>query len=189
MMPVEARPSFASDPFAAPAGVVRRGRAAKIVGGCTAALALAGAIAFTLTGGVRLHTRAAAKSVTPAPQVEMPAAPATVAAAAVEAPAPAGTFEVDDIPAPPPSTAALAATGATEQASSKVPTNPKKRFGRLTIKGEARYKNVWFDGKRMLGTGTRSFLVFCGMHTIAVNEKSESKDIEVPCNGEFAVAK
>ena len=67
--------------------------------------------------------------------------------------------------------------------------DPKKRFGRLTIKADARSKNVWFDGKRMLGSGQRSFLVLCGMHTIAVGDKVDAKDIEIPCNGEYVAAK
>jgi hypothetical protein len=62
---------------------------------------------------------------------------------------------------------------------------PKKKFGRLVIKADPKTKHVWFDGKRMLGAGTRSFLVFCGMHTIAINDKADTKDIEVPCNGEY----
>lgn len=65
--------------------------------------------------------------------------------------------------------------------------DPKKRFGKLTIRAEAKHKNVYFDGKRMLGTGQRSFLVFCGMHTIAVTDKTDTKDVEIPCDGEYVV--
>lgn len=68
-------------------------------------------------------------------------------------------------------------------------TDPKKRFGKLTIKGEATKKQVWFDGKRMLGSGNRTFLVFCGIHTVAVSDKTAQKDLEVPCNGELTIEK
>ncbi|MBX3203234.1 MAG: hypothetical protein KF894_34235, partial [Labilithrix sp.] len=71
----------------------------------------------------------------------------------------------------------------------KAPVEPKTRFGKLTIKADAKRKNVWFDGKRMLGSGQRSFTVFCGMHTIAVADKTDARDVEVPCNGEYVVSK
>lgn len=67
---------------------------------------------------------------------------------------------------------------------------PKKKvLGKLTIKSDPKTKNVWMDGKRMLGVGYRTFLVACGMHTIAVNDKADAKDVEIPCNGEYAIGK
>lgn len=67
---------------------------------------------------------------------------------------------------------------------------PKKKvLGKLTIKADPRTKNVWMDGKRMLGSGHRTFLVACGMHVIAVNDKTDAKDVEIPCNGEYAIGK
>ena len=72
-------------------------------------------------------------------------------------------------------------------------TDPNKRFGHLVIKGDAaKGKQVWFDSKRMLGKGERSFLVFCGMHQMAITDGATTrvtadtlaKDVEVPCNGE-----
>jgi hypothetical protein len=180
----DVRPAAESDPFAAP-GVPKRGRLAAIAGACAGVLALVGATAFVLSGGVRSHATNAVVS----PMTEANVAPATTAAAV---PPPAETLEIDAIPAPPPPTAiaeAVAPVAKAEPTAAKVPTEPKKRFGKLTIKSEARHKNVWFDGKRMLGSGQRSFLVFCGMHTVAVADKADAKDIEVPCNGEYIVSR
>jgi len=171
-----ARPSLVSDPFASPPAVVaRRGRIAAIAGACAGVLALVGVSAIVLAGGARAEAKAA--SAAQAVQV-------SVAAAAIATPVSAEAR--DEVPAPP-SVTVDAPTR--EPAAAKAPTDPKKRFGKLTIKGEARRKNVWFDGKRMLGSGRRSFTVFCGMHTIAVSDKSDAKDVEVPCNGEYVVSK
>lgn len=74
-------------------------------------------------------------------------------------------------------------------AKPEAPSTSEKRFGKLTLKGDATRRVVWFDGKRMLGTGQRSFTVYCGMHTVAVSDKADSKDIEIPCNGEYVVSK
>lgn len=65
----------------------------------------------------------------------------------------------------------------------------KKAFGKLTIKGDARTKNVYMDGKRMLGAGTRTFAVLCGSHSIAVGTKDDAHGVDVPCNGELVVGK
>ena len=105
----------------------------------------------------------------------MGAAPSVVTAEVVPAPAPVVTAEA----APVVEVTKPAADG-----------DPKtKRLGKLTIKADPKTKNVWFDGKRMLGTGQRTFLVACGMHTIAVNDKKDARDVEVPCNGEYAIGK
>ena len=145
-----------------------------------AAMAVVGIIglvavgAFALARIGRLHAAPAAAAAKPAP-IE---APVALAAPPVE------TVELDAISVP--------LANKSEEASkpspgAKVSPDPKKRFGRLSIRSEARYKNVWFDGKRMLGTGQRSFLVFCGMHTIAVADKTDTKDVEIPCDGEYTV--
>jgi hypothetical protein len=165
-----------TDALLPPTVVPRPSRRALILGAC-GVLALAGVTIALAAGGTPSHDVAALKG------HEMP----TAAAAAIVAPPPAETVAAA-APAPDrePSTAT---TTKTESAAAKVPTDPKKRFGKLTIKADAKRKNVWFDGKRMLGSGQRSFLVFCGMHTIAVSDKADTKDIEVPCNGEFVVGK
>ncbi len=174
-----ARPSLASDPFASPpAFVARRGRIAAIAGACAGGLALVGVSAIVLAGGARAQAKVASAAQT---------AQVSAAAAAIATPGVAETAARDDLPAPPTTTAA--ATSAREPAAAKASTDPKKRFGKLTIKGEARRKNVWFDGKRMLGSGQRSFTVFCGMHTIAVSDKSDARDVDVPCNGEYVVSR
>jgi hypothetical protein len=175
-----------SDPFAMPDGIApslfaRRGRLLAIAGGaCTAVLAL------VVVSSVAL-SKAHVKTASATQAVSMPAAAAAAAPeAAAAAPAAAETIELD-APVPPPPAAADRA-GAVEPGT-KMPLDPKKRFGKLTIKADAKHKNVWFDGKRMLGSGQRTFMVFCGMHTIAVSDKAETKDIEIPCNGEYTVSK
>lgn len=82
-------------------------------------------------------------------------------------------------PAPPtpapPSTAAVA--------------NAKDGWAKLTIKGPAKGHRVYLDGKMLLGKGERSFTVRCGEHSIAIGNKTEAKDVDVPCNGEYVVSK
>ena len=63
------------------------------------------------------------------------------------------------------------------------------KYGRLTITGDARSRDVFMDGKRMLGRGQRTFSVMCGMHTIAVNLRSDAHEVEIPCNAELVVGK
>jgi hypothetical protein len=114
----------------------------------------------------------------PAAAAEPPKVEAAVAAAPPPAPEPAPVVEA---PAPPPAPEPAAAPA---EVVGENATDPKKRWGTLTIKSK---KQVWFDGKRMLGTGNRSFMVYCGMHTVAVAEKTAQKDMEVPCNGELTI--
>jgi hypothetical protein len=174
----DGRPALESDPFAMPPGMfASRGRLAAIAGACAGVLALVAVSAVVLGGGARSHIKAAATT----QAVQQPAAAPAPAAVAPE------TVELDT-PAPPPA-APSASEASTTESKPSTPTDPKKRFGKLTIKADAKHKNVWFDGKRMLGSGQRSFLVFCGMHTIAVTDKADTKDVEVPCNGELTVAK
>jgi len=113
------------------------------------------------------------------------------AAAAVQAPPPAQVIVAQPIPEPEAAPAATAAAAPSEPAEvvGEFATDAKKRWGTLTIRPDAKTKNVWLDGKRMLGTGKRSFMVYCGVHTIAVNEKADQKDMEVPCNGELTIGK
>jgi hypothetical protein len=64
-----------------------------------------------------------------------------------------------------------------------------KRWGRLSVAGDARGKDVFMDGKRMLGRGARSFTVMCGTHSIAIGNRADAHDLEVPCNAELVVGK
>lgn len=66
---------------------------------------------------------------------------------------------------------------------------PKKIYGRLSITGEARAKDVFLDGKRLLGRGTRNFTVMCGAHTISVGVRNDPHDVDVPCGAELVVSK
>jgi len=58
-----------------------------------------------------------------------------------------------------------------------------KKYARLTVAGEARSRDVFMDGKRMLGKGARSFTVLCGTHTVAIGERSNTREVEIPCTG------
>lgn len=80
---------------------------------------------------------------------------------------------------PPPPTTATAAQAKTE----------KTGWARLTIKGAAKGHRVYLDGKMLLGQGQRTFMIRCGDHTIAVGNKTDAKDVDVPCNGEYVVSK
>lgn len=62
------------------------------------------------------------------------------------------------------------------------------KFGKLTITGAATRHHVFMDGKRFLGTGTRSFTVMCGSHAIGIDSRTDTKDLEVPCGGELVVS-
>lgn len=176
---IVARERIESDPFAVPGLVPNRtrSRAFVIAGACAGFLALVGITSVAVarpSHALATKTRAAVTTpietrFEPAPVVR--ATPAAMRALAAHPPA------VEP--------AASAAEPAESEPAGKMSNDPKRRFGRLTIKADSKTKTVWFDGKRMLGNGTRSFMVFCGMHTVAVNDKSDAKDVEVPCNGEF----
>lgn len=90
-----------------------------------------------------------------------------------------------DLPAPPPTAAAESAPPAASEAKKA----EDRGFGRLYVRGAAKHNRVYFDGKLLLGRGQRSFMVFCGPHTIAVGNKADARDVEVPCNGALVVSK
>jgi len=119
---------------------------------------------------------------------------AAPAAAATEAEPPKAVETVAAVTPPPPVPAPVveapaAAPEAVAEVVGEKATDPAKRWGTLTIKDAATKKQVWFDGKRMLGNGKRSFMVYCGIHTVAVSDKTAQKDMEVPCNGELTIEK
>jgi hypothetical protein len=143
-----------------------------VAGACAGVLALAGATVLMIGNGASAEASAASRIV-PTAQAVQAAMPSPVAD-------------------PPLASRELDRASATEEGA--IPAKPDKpekkpRFGKLTIKSEAKYKNVFFDGKRMLGTGQRTFLVYCGKHTIAVSDKASFKEIEIPCGGEYVVSK
>lgn len=149
-----------------------RRRIVFVAGTCAGVLALAGATVFAIGNRARVEAFAAMQAV-PTAQAVQAAMPSPVADP------PAAALEMDRAPTP------------DDGAIPGKPEKPEKktRFGKLTIKSEAKYKNVYFDGKRMLGTGQRTFLVYCGKHTIAVTDKAKVKEIEIPCGGEYVVSK
>ena len=148
--------------FTIPDGLVRTGGSRIGIAAVALGVVLGVAALLAIRPGRHDAPRPAA-AVAPPPVVAVP----VVAAAPVVTAAPAPAVEV------------------TKPAADADPKT--KRLGKLTIKADPKTRNVWFDGKRMLGTGQRTFLVACGMHTIAVNEKTEARDVEVPCNGEYAI--
>jgi len=148
-------------------------------GALVAAAAFAG-IVLSATSGSRVEPASsgapAAAAAAPAPTAAdrdglgtasvAPPSPSVPTAAVAPAPAPAGprpTATVEERPA-------------------------AKKFGRLTIGGSARSKNVFLDGKRLLGSGARTFTVFCGTHDISVGERNDGREMDVPCNGELVVS-
>ena len=185
--------------IALPPGLVGgRRRVAWVAGTMAGVVALAAAAALVV--GARAQVKHAVKTAKLPPVAAVqaaapPPAPPAPLPVATEAPA----LELDALPPPAAAPEAPPAAETAEPNPEKIADksaakaadkpDPKNRFGRLTIKADAKVKNVWFDGKRMLGTGQRSFLVFCGMHTIAVNEKTDNRDIEIPCNGEYTVSR
>ena len=98
---------------------------------------------------------------------------------------------------PPPDLAASTpvATASTPVAAPAAPRDEamskpaSKRWGRLSVAGDARGRDVFMDGKRMLGRGARSFTVMCGTHSIAIGNRADAHDVEVPCNAELVVGK
>ena len=70
-----------------------------------------------------------------------------------------------------------------------VESRTKDGWAKLTIRGPAKGHRVYLDGKMLLGKGARSFTVRCGEHSIAIGNKTEAKDVDVPCNGEYVVSK
>ena len=106
--------------------------------------------------------------------------------APVIAPQPAVAPAVVAAPAPAPAPVALTVVAPRNEASTKSGAN---KYGRLTIAGDARAKDVFMDGKRMLGHGARSFSVMCGTHTISVSVRNDAHEVEIPCNAELVVGK
>jgi len=85
-----------------------------------------------------------------------------------------------------PTVAVAAPAPASEESAAKAAA---KRFGRLSIAGDARSRDVFLDGKRLLGRGARSFTVMCGTHSIAVGTRTDAHDVDVPCNAELVLSK
>jgi hypothetical protein len=125
----------------------------------------------------RPDPRATVPAETPPPDLDVKAPVYESQPAVAPAPAPA---------APAPAAVTLSVVPAHNDASAKSGAN---KYGRLTITGDARSKDVFMDGKRMLGRGARSFSVMCGPHTIAVSVRSDAHDVDIPCNAELVVGK
>lgn len=176
-----------SDPLAPlPVMLPHRARVTATAGACAGVFAAVVAVAIFLSGEMRSHGNAKVVSATPDAPLVVPLA------TQAEAPVAPPTVEVVEVQGPLLALSATTPTGAAPTSTASLAVSaepPKKRLGRLSIKGDARHKSVWFDGKRMLGSGQRSFVVFCGLHTVAVGNKGDAKDIEVPCNGEYVVSK
>lgn len=160
------------------------------------AVAIGGALALAVIG------LAGARTLRPAPHAaslgtRSPAdtailanlANATAVATATQEPEPTPPPPVA-APAPAPPSAAPVATKAGFVISVAQKGTGAGNFGRLTLRGEARSKPIYMDGKLLLGTGsTRSYLVYCGMHTISVAARTGGVKVDIPCGGEMTVAK
>jgi hypothetical protein len=181
-----AEPSEMVGPMFGPRFGVRR----QVLGASAAAFAL---LSLLVVGTFAIHASSSSDT-----KAMANAANAVNAAAAQPVGAPAEAPAIDLAPqpavAPPPvlATSALAASVALTMIAPHPDAATKSgggKYGRLTIAGDARAKDVFMDGKRMLGRGQRTFSVMCGMHTIAVNVRSDAHEVEIPCNAELVVGK
>jgi hypothetical protein len=150
----------------------------------------------SLSSGSRARKRLAMAAV---------AAVAVAAMAAVTAGLKGKADQSSGPPRPPPTALAAEPPPATEVAEAPPPTVAKETpapsvakaappkaptgLGRLVIAGEAKSRAVYMDGKLMLGSGARSFNVRCGPHTLAVGNKADAREIEIPCNGETKITR
>lgn len=101
-----------------------------------------------------------------------------------------GPSVVVDVPPPPPPVLDTMPAAANVAVAARVVTNEPvkpRRLGKLSLRGAAAYKRVYFDGKLLLGNRARSFDVYCGDHTISIGVRNDEHEIEVPCGGEFVV--
>ena len=88
---------------------------------------------------------------------------------------------------PPPDFSASANATPTPKPAPAPAATAAPKFARLTIAGNAQRGFVFLDGKRLLGKGDRSFTVTCGVHQIAVGERTAVREVDVPCNAEYVV--
>ena len=159
-----------------PSPIPMRGLRRRVLGAAAGGAAMLAVVALGL----------ASLGATPSPLAER-------APAAANAPA-AGDLLPPDLDAKPsaraPVTAATPVTPVTPAPLAPPESRPlAQRFGRLSIVGDARGRDVFLDGKRMLGKGTRSFTVVCGTHSIAIGTRADAHDLDVPCNAELTLGK
>lgn len=150
-----------------PSPIPMRGLRRRVLGAAAGGAAMLAVVALGL----------AALGATPSPLAER-------APAAANAPA-AGDLLPPDLDAKPSAPAPV--TPVTPAPPESRPL--AQRFGRLSIVGDARGRDVFLDGKRMLGKGTRSFTVVCGTHSIAIGTRADAHDLDVPCNAELTLGK
>lgn len=171
------------------ARIRRERRLVPIVGGALVVLSAVAGIALAVTAGEADGARMSAAMSSPASL----ASPAEPAEAVEPASAPAPTTTLDRPASPPaasPEAVAAAPTSVSaDESKAGASKAAPKRLGRLTIAGAARHKHVYMDGKRLLGRGKRSFTVYCGTHEIAVGERSDTREMDVPCNAELVVSR
>jgi hypothetical protein len=139
--------------------------------------------------GASLRTTLAATPATPATPVTPVSADVPPPDLVVKAPQPAVAPVALVAPAPAVAAAPVALTVVTPRVGEASARSGANKYGRLTIAGDARAKDVFMDGKRMLGHGARTFSVMCGAHTIAVSVRSDAHEVEIPCNAELVVGK
>lgn len=67
------------------------------------------------------------------------------------------------------------------------PKTGAARASYLTIPRSLARHYVFLDGKRMLGTGARSFPVKCGEHTLAIDDRKATRVVNIECGAEYIV--
>jgi hypothetical protein len=148
----------------------------------------AAALALALVATVGIGKLALGTSSVDAP-------PANALSATPKQPSLGGAMPADvtppDLAAPPAKVASASppsptATPPAEESPAKAAA---KKFARLSIAGDARSRDVFLDGKRLLGRGARSFTVTCGVHAIAIGTRADVRDVDVPCNAELVLGK
>ena len=133
--------------------------------------AIAGAIAVAFVACALVRAQTPARPATFAVTMERFGAPPRVE----EIPPPS----LDTRAEPPPSMGSRA-----EQAA-----GDRRKLGRLALRGGASARNVYLDGKRLVGSGARTFDVTCGPHTIAIGNRNETREVDVSCEGELVVTR
>lgn len=193
-------PPLASDSFTGESPTTLRGGVALDVGSIpvfavpqarpmrgarTAALVVVGAllVAAGVTVAVRAKPSKASASAATASERAKPAAATATVARAEPASAPADVAQPEA-----PKTTEVAKRAEPGTITAQPRGAPKTKLARLKLRGRAADKEVFLDGKRMLGHGTRAYFVLCGPHTIAVGDRADARDVDLPCDGEYTIA-
>jgi len=177
----DSKPEAAADLAPDALAIPMRGVSRRFLGAAAATLGIAlvlGGGAFALrSASHHIGSAHAAKTATASHGFGAPADPVDVPPPDFDVSAQAAKLTAPSTPAAP-----VVAVAAPRDDASKLPPGAKK-YGRLSVTGDARSQDIYFDGKRMLGRGARSFTIMCGKHTIAVGARTDVHDVEIACTG------